>query len=349
VTLAKDGTTISGNQCGTFANCVTLAGDALNTPHDIQLGTETTTGIQIPASQIAGGNFTVSGQAQTLNLTFDACASVVSLGGNAYRFKPVLFAGDATGTPGSVSGQLVDSVTLVPVPNGRFTVALEHPDSRNVDRVVMETIADSKGNFNLCPVMAGTYDVVASGLRTDTGAAYAATATLSVQAGATLGAVPMIAVPGSPNQTAPVVGLASSANASFQPTSADVTISALQLATVSGIGTLSVTIPQPEFPASTVTVPTQAGGTCPTSTDCATFGLQLPPANLNLGTFSASGTSYAQSSNIVDYTIEGTAFVPLSAGTADCNPNFQTLNLTNVLPSTTQNVTTSPLTFGSCQ
>jgi hypothetical protein len=350
VTLAKDGTAISGNQCGSFANCVMLASDTLSTPHDIQLGSENSIGIQIPASQIAGGTFTaVSGQAQTLNLSFDACDSIVSLGSNNFRLKPVLFAGEASGTPGSVSGQLVDSVTGLPVSNGRFTVALEQPDSRNVGRVVMATVADSKGNFTLCPVMAGTYDVVASGLRTDTGAAYAATATLNVQAGDNLGTVPMIAVPGSSNQPAPVLGLATSATASFQPTSADITISALQLATVSGAGSLNLTIPLPAAPASTVTVATQAGGTCPTSTDCALFGLQLPPANLNLGTFSASGTSYVQSSNIVDYTVEGTAFTPLSAGAADCSPNFETLNLANVLPSTLQDVRTSPLVFGSCQ
>ena len=349
VTLAKDGTTVASNQCGSFANCIMLASDPANTPHDIQLGTETTTGIQIPGSQIAGGSFTaVANQLQTLNLSFDACASVVSLGGNAFRFKPVLLAGDATGTPGSVSGQLVDSATLLAVPHGQFTVALEQPDSRNVDRVVMETVADATGNFTLCPVMAGTYDVVASGLRTDTGAAYAATATLNVQAGDTLGVVPMIAVPGKPNSPAPVLGLATSANGAFQPTPADVTVSALQLATVSG-NTLSLTIPLPAAPASTVTVATQAVGTCPASTDCAAFGLQLPPANMNLGTFSSSGTSYVQSSNIVSYTIEGTAFSPLSAGAADCSPNFATLNLVNLLPATTQDVTSSPLAFGSCQ
>ena len=343
VFLAADGTILTGNQCGSAANCVTLKGDLLNTPHAIQLGTETTQGIQIASDKIAGGAFTVSGSSQVLNLNFDGCASVVALGNNQFRFRPVLVAGDAGA---AISGQLVDSATTLPVPNGQFTVALEQADSRGVDRVFMETAADAQGNFSFCPVTTGTFDVVASGLRTDTVATYAATATTSVQAGNNLGAVPMTAVPGVPNTAAIVLGMANSSNVSFAPTSADVTISALQLDNPLG-GFTSLTIPLLQSPASTTTVPTQLG-LCAPNTDCAAFNLVLPPANPMVGVFNPAGTSYSQSSGLVMYNIEGTALVPLSGATPDCSPSFQAVPVI-VTAGNTVDTTNQPLSFTQCQ
>ena len=121
------------------------------------MGSETTTGIEIPSSNIAGGRFTVgAGQQQNLNLNFDACASVVALAGNQFRLEAVLLAGDTGVSSPVVNGQLVDSATAMPVPNGQFTVALEQLDNRSIDRVMMETTTDAQGNFQFCPKIIST-------------------------------------------------------------------------------------------------------------------------------------------------------------------------------------------------
>jgi hypothetical protein len=50
--------------------------------------------------------------------------------------------------------------------------------------VMMETTADASGNFIFCPVLPGTYDVIAIALNGST--AFAATVTTGVQPGNTL-------------------------------------------------------------------------------------------------------------------------------------------------------------------
>jgi Domain of unknown function (DUF4382) len=352
VFLAANGTSVvPGSPCGSFANCLTLASDALHTPRDLQIGAEATAGIPIPANRIGGGGFTVDPtRQQVLNLNFDACASVVALSGNAFRFKPVLLAGDAT-TANSISGQLVDSASHQPIANSRVIVALEQPDTRGVDRVLMESVADPDGKFNLCPVPQGSYDVVAGGLRTDTGAAYAATATLGVPVGSALGAVPLL-LTGAPNSGTTVSGTATTStfvNNAPQPASADVTISALQLMTVSGVSTTNLTIPLLGAPASTLNIATQAAFTCPANTDCAGFSALVSPANPNVGVFNAAGTQYSQNAGLVNYSMEGSAFAPVSAAAPDCNPSFQAFNVNNVTPAEALDFTTLPLSFTGCQ
>jgi Domain of unknown function (DUF4382) len=350
VILAPDasGQNIAGNHCGLSSNCVILNGDLLNTPHPIQLGAETTQGIAIGPSQIAGGSFNATtGQPQTLNLNFDACASVVALGGNQFRLRPVIFAGDAGGNAASITGQLVDSASLQPVPSGQFTVALEQKDSRLIDRVMMETLADSKGNFAFCPVPAGAFDIVASGLRTDTKAAYTPTAALAVNSATALGRVPMTAVPSTPNGSASLSGGVQLQGVSNPPASADMTISALQLVTSSGFGAVTLTIPFLQTQASTITLPTQAG--CAPNTNCAAFNVAVPPANVFFGQFSSSGTSFSQNLGLVTYTVEGTASVPESGAVADCSPSFAAVPVTNVNPDTNVDLTNRPLIFTSCQ
>ena len=351
VFLAADGTTIAGNHCDTAANCVMFTSDPV-TPHAIQLGTETTEGIKV--SSIGGGGFTSLNDPvnpQILNLNFDACASVVALSGNQFRFKPVVIAGEVTNPAGSITGQLVDSLTFLPVANGKFTVALEQPDSAGIDRVVMETLTDSQGHFTFCPVIPGFFDVVASGYQTTTLATYAATATLTVQGAnpaTDLGLIPMTAVTGSPKTAATVLGATnSSTTGGLSATSADVTVSALQLSTISG--TTALTIPLLQSLASTVTVPTEPGGACPTNTDCATFNLTLAPANTFVGVFDPLGTVYSQDGGTIAYSVEGTASLPLSGATPDCSPSSLQQSVTNVNPGSNQNITSVPLSFFACQ
>jgi hypothetical protein len=345
VMLAADGTTAAGGPCGAFANCVTLANDPANTPYDLQIGSEATQGIALGPDQIATGSFAATAsQAQVLNLAFNSCASVVALTNNQFRLKPVVMAGDATGAP-SVSGQLVDSSTSQPVPSGQFLVALEAPDSRLVDRVVLDARPDSQGQFNLCPVMGGTYDVVGSGLRTDTGASYAATVTLGVTAGANLGSVPMVAANPLPATPAGVLGSVNSSAPGAQPVAADVTISALQASGAS----VAATIPPIGGIASTTNVDTQSGTSCLSGTDCAQFEIAVPSASPVVGQFSSGGTQYVQSGAVPSFNIEGTAFAPLSGATPFCSPNYQFVSLTQPTPGGTVDITSTPLSFVGCQ
>jgi len=343
VLLAPDGTTISGSPCGTFANCLFLSGDA--TPHDLQIGTEATQGIALGPNQIAGGQFTPSGQAQILNVAFNSCASVVALSNTQFRLKPVVSVGDATGAP-SVTGQLVDSATSQPVPSGQFLVALEAPDTRLVDRVFLDARTDSQGMFNLCPVMGGTYDVVASGLRTDTGTSYAATMTLGVTGGANLGAVPMVAANTVPATSASVLGSANSSASGSQPVPVDVAFSVLD---TSGIGSFLVTIPPLGGIASTTNLETQPGASCPAGTNCGQFEVAVPPVSPVVGQFSASGTQYVQSAATPGVTIEGTSFAPLSGATPFCSPNFQFFSVPNPVAGGVTDITANPLSFVGCQ
>src|SRR5947207_7019831 len=55
--LAADNVTVNNNKCGNFANCVMLTSDPSNTPQQLQLSSETKTGIKIPSGQMAGGEF----------------------------------------------------------------------------------------------------------------------------------------------------------------------------------------------------------------------------------------------------------------------------------------------------
>lgn len=345
VLLAADGSGPAGSPCGTFANCVILSGDATNTPHDLQVGTETTQGIAIGTGQISGGSFSPTGQAQVLNLAFNSCASVIALSSTQFRLKPVVMAGDATGAP-SVSGQLVDSATMQPVPSGQFLVALEAPDSLLVDRVWMDTRADANGNFNLCPVMGGPYDVVASGLRTDNGTSYAATATLGVTPGAQLGVVPMLAVSGSPSTATSVMGSVNTSATAGQPVSADVSVSALQ---ANGSGSAVMTVPPLNAFASTANVATQPGSSCPSGTDCTSFSMLLPAASPVVGIFSASGTPYLQNGAVPSFRMAGDAFAPLSGATPFCSPSTQSVTANGLTPGGVIDLTPTPLSFVTCQ
>jgi hypothetical protein len=70
ILLADNSATVSGNQCGSTANCVVLASDPMN-PRPLQLSSESKTGIKIPPGQIASGQFVVAaGESKDLDLDF---------------------------------------------------------------------------------------------------------------------------------------------------------------------------------------------------------------------------------------------------------------------------------------
>ncbi len=342
------GATVSGNKCGsTAANCVV---DANGNVSPLQLSSESKTGIKVPSGQIAGGQFTVSnGQTKTLNIDFNTCASIVQEGNGVYRLKPVLHAGEISTTSQSISGNVVDNATTQAIVGGTTTVALEQKDSTGVDRIVMETAADSSGNFSFCPLPGGNYDLVATAVN-GAGTAYASTVILNIPVGTTLTNVPMKPVLTGTSGSlamATLAGTVTTQNSSSQATSADLSVGALQSVTSSG-STVNITIPTVQ------TISTTSGASCAANTDCASYTINVPGTNPNIATYSSGGFTYTQdTTGSVQYSVDALAFVPSSGGTADCTPPEQTTsnNSSNASITVTpgSSVTVSTIAFTGCQ
>ena len=349
--LASNSTAVSGNKCGSTANCVMLTSSP-NTPQPLLLSSESQTGIKIPSGQIAGGQFVVgAGQTKDLDVDFNACESVVAQGNGQFRLKPVLHAGEVSLTSASINGKIVDSATSQPVSGGTTLVALEQEDSDGVDRVIMETVADSTGAFVFCPVAAGTYDVVAvaiNGSMVD----YGATVITGVQPGDALGTVPLTAQADLNKSPASISGQVTTSTGSAA-TAVVISVSALQSITVNS-SFLLVTIPLAPQSAAAVNF-TTAAGTCPANTDCGSYTLKVPAANPSVGTFSTSGTQNPTPPGIgvVNYTVDARAFVIGGGTTADCNPSdLQTSSTSGNTPLTVTGGSSpiaATLAFTGCQ
>ena len=257
----NSGSQVSGNQCaGNDANCVVLAADG--SIHELSLSSEANTGIKIPSGQIAGGRFTVEeGQTTDLDIDMNACASIVIAGNGQFRLKPVLHAGEVSLQTSSISGKVVDSVTGMPISGGTVIVALEQ-NVNGVDRVTMQTTADASGNFTFCPVLDGTYDVVAAAVN-GSGVAYAATVTTGVADGTSMGNIPIIATTGISTSIASIMGQVTTTTGAAA-TSADLELSALQ-----PIGNnVLATIPLAAQSTATLSLATAADAACPVNTNC---------------------------------------------------------------------------------
>ena len=349
ILLADNSVNVAGNQCGSAANCVMLTSDATNTPQPIQLSSETKTGIKIPSGQIAGGKLMVAaGETKDLNIDFNACASIVMQGNGQFRLKPVLHAGEAGLTSAAINGAVVDGATGSAVVGGTTVVALEQKDSSGVDRVIMETVTDSNGQFAFCPVLAGTYDLVVTAIN-GAGTAYAATVITGVQPGDALGTIPLTAAAAPASVTGQITSSTGSAAVAI-----DLSVSALQPVTVNGSNVL-ITTPLAQQSAATASLTTAPSGSCPPNTDCVSYTLSIPAANPSVGAFNTSGIQIPAPppAGLVSYTIDAVAVVPGSAGTSDCNPSNLQTSQTNsnaaltVLPGSA--VTATTLAFTGCQ
>jgi hypothetical protein len=352
IMLAANNATVEGNKCGSTANCVMLSGSPA-TPHPLMLSSESQTGIKIPSGQLAGGQFTVAaGDTKDLDIDINACESIVDQGNGTFRLKPVLRAGEVALTSTSINGKIVDGATAQPISGGTTVVALEQKDASGVDRVIMETLADSTGSFVFCPVPAGTYDVVADAVD-GSGVAFGATVITGVQPGNALGNVPLTVQTGINKAVGPLTGQVTTTTGSAA-TQADVSISALEPITVNN-ASLMVTIPLAAQSASALNLET-ASGSCPTNTDCANYTLKVPVANPSVGAFSTSGNQNPAppSSSAVVYTVDGRAFVVGGGNTQDCLPNTdmqvsQTSTSTALAPLAGVSVTAQTLAFSGCQ
>jgi hypothetical protein len=346
--LADNNTSVSGNRCGGTANCV-MVSSTPDTPQPLLLSSESQTGIKIPSGQIAGGQFVVAaGETKDLDIDFNACESIVAEGNGQFRLKPVLHAGEVGLTSSSINGKIVDNATGQPIAGGTTVVALEQKDN-GVDRVIMQTLADSSGTFVFCPVPAGTFDLVASAVN-GSQVAYGATVITGVQPGNSLGTVPLTAQAGANQTFGSIMGLITTSTGSA-PTGAAVSVSALQSISVNGSSFL-FTVPLAAQSGTAVNLLTAAAATCPAHTDCVTYTLTVPAANPSVGAFKTSGsqTPAAPASGNADYTVDARAFL---ASAPDCtSPDLQTSMTTTSSPLTvTAAMVTNgqTLAFSGCQ
>ena len=349
----------STNACaGSGFNCVVLED---STVHELQLSSQDNTGLKIPPGQIVGGPLQVTaGQSVDLNIDFNACASIVAEGNGKFRLKPTLTAGQVSANNSGITGKVVDSVSKAPIA-GSVQVALEQPDSSGVDRIIMQSVADSNGNFNFCPLPTGTFDIVVVAIG-PANVPYNATTVLNVPNGTNLGAIPLIAEAGA---TAPAVfqGFVTATNGAAAGT-IDVSLSALQTV-ASGATTIQITIPLQTIPATTTTpevdstglVSVSASTSCPTGApakaNCAQYTLVVPASNPSVGVFLSSGITYSTpATGDVLFTVDARAAMPMSGGTPDCTPSEQTTAKDSTaaplkaLPATTTNV--AEIDFSSC-
>jgi Domain of unknown function (DUF4382) len=325
---AADATTPSNNACaGNGFNCVVLSDKSI---HELQLSSQDNSGLKIPPGQIVGGPIQVTaGQSVDLNIDFNACASIVLEGNGTYRLKPTLTAGQVSVNNSGIGGQVVDSVTKTPI-HGKVLVAIERTDSTGVDRILMQTAADSNGNFRFCPLPTGIFDIVIDAVDASN-VPYNATAVLNVPNGTNLSGILLVAETGA---TAPAVlqGFVTATKGASTAT-ADVTLAALQTIAPNGSASRQITVPLESIAAigatpavnSTEAVSIESSTNCPVgapaNSNCAQYTLVVPASNPNVGIFSSSGISYtAPASGDVLFTIDAQAFVPLSGGTLDCKP-----------------------------
>lgn len=320
--------TPSPNACaGHGFNCVVKDDDSI---HEIMLSSEAQTGLKIPPGQIMGGAIqVVAGQSVDLNIDFNACFSIVQEGNGAFRLKPALTAGVVSTNNSGIGGQVVDSASKKPIA-GSVMVAIERTDSTGVDRVLMQTTADSQGNFRFCPLPMGTFDIVAVAL-TAGNAPYNATAVVNVANGSNLGAIPLVAETGA---TGPAIlqGFVTATTATGGAT-VDVSLAALQTISLSGNVTRQLSVPLQNTNAtamgpavnSTGLVSITGSNSCPTGSpvgaNCVQYTLVVPASNPSVGVFASSGLTFsAPTSGDVLFTVDAQAAVPMRGGKPDCMP-----------------------------
>ena len=320
----------ANNACaGNGFNCVVLSDGSV---HQLDLSSQDNTGLKIPPGQIVGGPINVAaGQSVDLNIDFNACASIIKEGNGAYRLKPALTAGQVSANNTGIGGQIIDAMSKAPI-KGKVLVAIEQPDSGGVDRIMMETTADSNGNFRFCPLPAGTFDIVAVAVG-PSNLPYNATTVLNIPNGTNLGAIPLEPETGA---TAPATlqGFVT-ATKGTAGASVDVSMSALEQVSFGTPAVMrQVTIPLEAIAATQTMSATASTGlisltsntTCPTgapaNTNCAQYTLVVPASNPSVGLFNSSGITYSTPAAApVPFTVDARAAVPNSGGTADCSPS----------------------------
>jgi hypothetical protein len=336
-------------------NCVVLHDGSV---HQLQLSSQANTGLKIPPGQIVGGPISVgAGQSVDLNTDFNTCASIVLQGNGQYRLKPALTAGQVSTNSTGISGKIIDAATGAPIDvgaTGAVLVALEVPDATGTDTIFRETVADSAGNFNFCPLPPGAvFDVVAVAINRN-GAAYNATIAANVPGGTNLNLIRLNIETTPPSTPAIFQGVVTASGGSA---SIDATVSALQSVNLPNVGTRLVTIPAEGGSNSVSNISVASNAVCPTgapaNANCASYTLIEPASNPSFGVFTGGTITYsAPLAGLVPYTVRADASIPLSGGTNSCTPSFKTTNVNSngnaltALPGAT--VPVKELDFAGC-
>ena len=289
----------------TIFNCVQLMDDN-GAKQQLLLSSQANTGIKIPPGQIAGGGLMLeAGQTADINISFNACLSIVEQGNGEFRLKPTLRAGEVS-TADTVTGTVVEVVdpvanTTQPLPAGAVVqIFIEDTSDPQNPKIVETIMANSNGGFSLCPVPqpvpSGGFTVVATAIVPDPAAVgvtatYNATVLFGVQPGNAIGNIGLIkeADPSSPAQIDGV--LTSTPNTLLVPFS----LFALQEVTPMGGVATKVIIPvftlMDEGIESTSSVQTDPAVmpavTCPAEAPagslCANYTLFTPASNPRVG------------------------------------------------------------------
>jgi hypothetical protein len=268
-----------------------------------------------------------------INIDFNACASIVAHGNGQFRLNPALTAGQVSAVAG-MTGQVVDSVTGQPISGAK--VALEMPDANSIDRVFMQAATDSSGGFNFCPLPSGAaFDVVVDALASS-GTAYKATLVLHVPGGTKFAKpIPLIAetpaAPGASTGPGTIQGFVTAIASGTTGASIDAATSALQTVSLSGGGSVTVTVLPVDSSIPNLAIPTTPPTACPsgspTGANCAQYTLVVPASNPNVGVFSAGVVTFtAPASGPVAYTVQARAFAPMGGGTPICSPSTQSVS-----------------------
>jgi hypothetical protein len=262
-------------------NCVvTAAGPVL-----LELSSQANTGLKVPPGRIVGGAIElVAGQAANINIDFDACRSIRLQGNGRYRLQPTLSAGELSLANPGISGRVVDAVSGMPLAGATVYVLAEMPDAEGIRRVMSQTVIGSvDGTFDLCPLPAGTYDIVVAAVDGG-GIAYGPTVLFDVPSGSVTGDIPVDMEPSLPGTPALVMGLVTAAGPGGMPSLIDVELSALQLVTPPG-AVFPVPVTLPALPGSSPLVTTDTQGQ-------ASYGLWVPTLDARSGVFAPGGTTY---------------------------------------------------------
>lgn len=274
-----------GNRCDLSptptANCVVLATGGV-----MPLGLLPASFFDIGPDAMPGGEFVVAPDGLTqLNINLDGCASLTPLV-SSNTSGSFSFAASARASvldhASAIGGRVVDAATGGPI-DGRVMVAIEQQDSTGIDRIVMETTPDADGDFVLCPVPAGDYDLVAIALK-EAQRAYTPAVLLGVPAGADTGAIALLrAGTATTKEPATVVGQVSLLSGTAKGFG-QLRVSALAQAR-SGSLVATVTIPLPQGTAGTISI---AGPSA------IPYSFRVPAANPRVSVFSADPLKFSQ-------------------------------------------------------
>jgi len=275
---------------------------------ELLLSSQANTGIKIPPGQIAGGGLMLeANQTADINITFNACLSVVEQGNGEFRLKPTLRAGELT-TSQTVSGKVVEVVdamagTTQPLPAGAVVQVFIEDTSDPANPKIIDTImGDASGNFGLCPipqpVPTGGFTIVATAIVPDPNAigvtaTYNATVIFGVMpGGAAIGDIGLIkeADPSTPAQI--------NGDITSSPSGTNVPFGLFALQEVTGpSGLTKVIIPTftliDEMIESDATALTDPVNTCPVGAPmgsiCDSYKLFVPASNPRVGTTAPAG------------------------------------------------------------